>query len=94
MIRVFLPSQLEDYTDKVREVAFELPDSAGKGITLADVIGELERRYRGLAFRIVDEHGNIRRHIAMFVGETMARELSVPVRPDDRVQIVGALSGG
>lgn len=94
MIRVFLPSQLEDYTDKVREVAFELPDKSGKGLTLADVIAELERRYRGLAFRIVDEHGNIRRHIAMFVGEKMVRELSSPVNEHDRVQIVGALSGG
>ncbi len=94
MIRVFLPSQLEDYTDRVREVAFELSAETGKGLTLADVIDELERRYRGLAFRIVDEHGNIRRHIAMFVGESMVRELSVPVTNNDRVQIVGALSGG
>jgi hypothetical protein len=42
----------------------------------------------------VDEHGNIRRHIAMFVGETMVRRLDAPVPAGGRVQIVGALSGG
>ncbi|MDP1930726.1 MAG: MoaD/ThiS family protein [Gammaproteobacteria bacterium] len=94
MIRVFLPSQLDDYTDSVRELELDMREEAGKSLVLADVIAELERRYKGLAFRIVDEHGNIRRHIAMFVGETMVRTLDVPVTENSRVQIVGALSGG
>ena len=94
MIRVFLPSQLDDYTQGEREQHFELLPPAGGSLTLKEVIEALESRFRGLAFRLVDEHGNIRRHIAMFVGETMVRELSAPVNPDSRVQIVGALSGG
>ncbi|MDP2140684.1 MAG: MoaD/ThiS family protein [Gammaproteobacteria bacterium] len=94
MIRVFLPSQLDDYTDSVRELELDMRAEAGQSLVLADVIAELERRYKGLAFRIVDEHGNIRRHIAMFVGETMVRTLDVPVTENSRVQIVGALSGG
>ena len=94
MIRVFLPSQLEDYTDRVRELELDLRAVAGKPLTLADVIAELERRYKGVAFRIVDEQGNIRRHIAMFVGETMVRTLDAPLTENSRVQIVGALSGG
>ena len=47
-----------------------------------------------LAFRIVDEQGNIRRHIASFGGEIMVRGLPVPIGENARVQIVGALSGG
>lgn len=94
MIRVFLPSQLDDYTEGAREQSFALQAPPGGGLTLRDVIEALEMRFRGLAFRVVDEHGNIRRHIAMFVGETMVRDLSAPVNPDSRVQIVGALSGG
>lgn len=90
MTKVFLPSQLDDYTDGQRELSLELVS----GSSLADVIAALESRYSGLAFRVVDEHGRIRRHIAMFVGEEMVRDLSVPVAPNDRVQIVGALSGG
>ncbi|OGT70812.1 MAG: hypothetical protein A3H44_12545 [Gammaproteobacteria bacterium RIFCSPLOWO2_02_FULL_57_10] len=94
MIRVFLPSQLDDYTDRVRELEMELSAEEGKLLVLADVIAELERRYKGVAFRIVDEHGNIRRHIAMFVGDTMVRTLDAPLTGNSRVQIVGALSGG
>lgn len=90
MIRVFLPSQLDDYTAGQRELSIEIV----QGSTLRDVIAELESLYPGIAFRVVDEHGRIRRHIAMFVGEVMVWELSVPVAPNDRVQIVGALSGG
>lgn len=90
MIRVFLPSQLDEYTDGKRELSIEL----AKGSTLSDVITTLESLYPGIAFRVVDEHGRIRRHIAMFVGEGMVRDLSVPVAPNDCVQIVGALSGG
>ncbi|MDO9319072.1 MAG: MoaD/ThiS family protein [Gammaproteobacteria bacterium] len=94
MIRVILPSQLEDYTDRLREVELDLPMSDGGEATLADVIAALESRFRGLAFRIIDEQGNIRRHIAIFVGESMVRTLQAPVRENARVQIVGALSGG
>lgn len=90
MTRVFLPSQLDDYTQGKRELTLELAAES----TLADVIQALERHYPGMAFRVVDEHGGIRRHIAMFVGETMVRDLQAPVAPNDRVQIVGALSGG
>tara|TARA_R100001377_G_scaffold77524_3_gene54838 strand:+ start:1561 stop:1833 length:273 start_codon:yes stop_codon:yes gene_type:complete len=90
MIRVFLPSQLDDYTQGKRELSLELAN----GGSLADVIAALDNLYAGMAFRVVDEHGRIRRHIAMFVGEVMVRDLSVPVAPNDRVQIVGALSGG
>ncbi len=94
MIRVILPSQLEDYTNRLREVELDLPMSADRETTLADVIAALESRFRGLAFRIIDEQGNIRRHIAIFIGESMVRTLQVPVRNNARVQIVGALSGG
>jgi molybdopterin synthase sulfur carrier subunit len=94
MIQVVLPSQLDDYTKGARELSLDLdPVHAGE-VTLATVIAELDRHYPGMAFRVVDEHGNIRRHIAMFVGEGMVRELNAPVAPNDRVQIVGALSGG
>lgn len=96
MIQVFLPSQLETYTEGLRELSVD-PAKLSDGHsppTLLDVIKELEQRYRGLAFRIVDEQERIRRHIAIFVGEQMVRRLDVPLSKDARVQIVGALSGG
>ncbi|MDP3518869.1 MAG: MoaD/ThiS family protein [Pseudohongiella sp.] len=90
MIRVFLPSQVDSYTAGEREQHFD-----AQGIrSLSDVMVALDRRFPGIRFRLVDEQGGIRRHIAMFVGETMVRSLEVPVADNNRVQIVGALSGG
>ena len=91
MIHVFLPSQLDEYTQGVREISLS---AEREDYCLADVIAQLDSRYRGMAFRIVDEHGNIRRHIAMFIGDEMVRDIKTPVAPNARVQIVGALSGG
>ena len=90
MIRVYLPSQVDSYCGGEREQFI-----AAAGIyTLSDVMDALEQRFSGIRFRLVDEHNAIRRHIAMFVGEHMVHTLSVPINDGDRVQIVGALSGG
>jgi sulfur-carrier protein len=90
MIHVVLPTQLDSYTGGQRELHLD----SGGTVPLSRVIDQLEARYRGLAFRIVDEHGRIRRHIAIFVGEELVRTLTVEVPDGGRVQIVGALSGG
>ena len=92
MIQVFLPSQLESYTEGVRQVELDMSDNSE--LTLSSVIQKLDERYKGLAFRIVDEQQQIRRHIAIFVGEHLVRELDYPLKNEARVQIVGALSGG
>lgn len=92
MIQVFLPSQLESYTDGVRQLSLDMSEK--NSVTISDVVDELDKRYRGLAFRIIDEQRQIRRHIAIFVGENMVRQLDVELKPNARVQIVGALSGG
>jgi molybdopterin synthase sulfur carrier subunit len=94
MIRVFLPSQLDDYTGGKRELSLELAPDADGTVALAAVIEAVDALYPGTGFRLVDEHGRIRRHIAMFVGETMVRTLEARVARGGRVQIVGALSGG
>ena len=61
---------------------------------LGDVLVELDRRFSGLRFRIVDEQGRIRAHIKIFVDGALARELSRPLPAKVEVMIVGALSGG
>ena len=90
-IAVTLPSQLDDYTGAQRHLVLSLPVNT---LTLAGVLDALESKFPGLRFRVVDEHQRIRRHIAMFVGETLVHDLTVPVPDGGRIQIVGALSGG
>ena len=86
-MRVAIPSHLAEYTAGAREVQAE-------GADLAGVVADLERRYPGIRFRIIDEQDRIRPHIKLFVDQEMARALSQPVEPGQLVTIVAALSGG
>jgi sulfur-carrier protein len=75
----------------------DLQDGEVPGGTVREVIDELERRYRGLASYIVDETGRLRRHVNIFVGEEPIfdrQKLSDALKPDDKVFILQALSGG
>jgi sulfur-carrier protein len=86
-VRVLVPNPLRSYTNDAAAVS-------ANGGTLADVVGDLDRRYPGIRFRIIDEHGRIRQHIKFFVNGTQARDLSPHLAGDDEVMIVCALSGG
>ena len=86
-MRVLIPPPLHSYTGGVSIVP-------GTGATLADVLDDLDTRYPGIRFRIIDEQDRIRRHIRIFVNGEQARDLSRPLGAADEVIIVQALSGG
>jgi hypothetical protein len=62
--------------------------------TVGEAIVELDHRFPGLAFRVVDEQGQIRPHMNIFLGEEKVRDLATPVTRAIEIYIVGALSGG
>lgn len=66
----------------------------GRGATLAEVLGDLEQRFPGIRFRMIDEQNRIRPHMRLFVNSDEARDLAVPVRGGDTVHVICALSGG
>lgn len=86
-MRVRIPSPLHSYTAGAASV-----DASGG--SLSEVVTDLEGKFPGLRFRIVDEQERIRPHIRFFVGGSLARDLSHAVGPADEVMIVAALSGG
>jgi hypothetical protein len=46
---------------------------------------------------VLDEQGAVRKHVAVFVNGAMIRnrgDLGGPLRPDDRVLVIQALTGG
>ncbi len=86
-MKVLLPSPLASYTANRREVEAE-------GGTLAELLADLDRRYPGLRFRVIDEQDAIRPHIKIFVNREQARTLAQPLIPADEVLVVAALSGG
>jgi molybdopterin converting factor small subunit len=85
-MQVLIPTALRSYTGASRVAA--------TGATLDEVLADLDRRYPGIRFRMVDEQGRLRPHMRVFVNGRAVRDLSQPVQPDDDIAIVQALSGG
>ena len=87
-VTVRIPGLLRSYTAGAQTV--ELSEHA----TLGDALRDLDARFPGLRFRVVDEQDAIRPHIKMFVDGELARTLDAPLRAAAELMIVGALSGG
>ena len=85
-MKVVIPTPLRSYTGR-REV------EAGGG-TLAELLADLDRRYPGIRFRVVDEQGRMRPHVRFFVNGEAVLDLARPLGPADELVIVPALSGG
>jgi len=86
-VRVLIPTPLRSYTGERHEVQ-------AMGVNLAAILADLDRRYPGIRFRMIDEQDAIRRHIRIFVNGDQVRTLQTPLAAADEVLIVQALSGG
>jgi molybdopterin converting factor small subunit len=85
-MRVLIPSALLSYTGA--------PQVQAAGDTLHGLFADLDRRYPGLRFRVVDEQGRLRPNMRIFVNGVGVRDLDHALQPDDFVALVLALSGG
>ena len=85
-MRVLIPTALWSYTRASRVEAV--------GDSLAALLADLDTRYPGLRFRVVDERGLLRRHMRIFVNGRGVEDLAHGLGPADDVAIVMALSGG
>jgi molybdopterin synthase sulfur carrier subunit len=67
------------------------------GDTIDDVVADLERQFPGLKERLVDESGELRRFINIYVNEEDIRFLEgkkTALKETDVVSIVPAIAGG
>ena len=85
-MKVLIPSPLLSYTGRSWVEA--------DGDTLGALLLDLDRRYPGIRFRMIDEQDRMRRHVRFFVNGEATFDLALAIRPDDEVCIVQALSGG
>jgi sulfur-carrier protein len=85
-MKVLIPGALRSYTHASQIEA--------DGDTLDALFADLERRYPGLRFRVVDEQNLLRPNMRVFVNGVGVRELQHALQPDDFVAVVLALSGG
>ena len=85
-MKVLIPSALHSYTGGSHAEA--------SGATLAEVLEDLERRFPGLRFRMIDEQQRIRPHIRFFYEGDQLHDLDRPLPDGGELVIVQALSGG
>ena len=86
-MNVRIPTPLRSYTANATRVE-------GAGVTIDDVLIDLDRQFPGLRFRVVDEQGRLRKHMKLFVNTELVRDLATAVSPTDELTLMQALSGG
>lgn len=68
-----------------------------EGETVAEVVAVLDQRYPGLAGYLLDDQGNLREHVNVFVNKELIQDrqtLADALEASDQVYILQALSGG
>jgi len=85
-MQILIPAALRDYTGASRVEA--------DGPTLDALFDDLDRRYPGIRFRVIDEQGRLRANMRIFVNGLGVRDLGHALQPGDFVAVVLALSGG
>jgi sulfur-carrier protein len=86
-MKVYIPSPLLSYTNQENEVDAE-------GATMFDLLDDLNRRFPGIRFRMIDEQDALRPHMKLFVNGEQVWRLDQSLQASDEVHILQALSGG
>jgi molybdopterin synthase sulfur carrier subunit len=90
MATVRIPSPLRRYTNGQSKV------QTG-GNTVNELLRNLESEFPGIQSKLLDDQGNIKRYVTVFVNEEEIRTLqggSTPVADRDEVAIIPAMAGG
>ncbi|WP_059006175.1 MoaD/ThiS family protein [Streptomyces specialis] len=89
-VTVRIPTILRTYTGGKAEVTAE-------GQTLSDVLADLDRNHQGIAARVLDEDGKLRRFVNVYVNDDDVRftdGLKTPTPDGAGVSIIPAVAGG
>ena len=89
-VSVRIPTILRTYTGGDSEVTAE-------GATLAEVLENLEQNFSGIKARVLDDSGEIRRFVNVYVGNDDVRfleGLATPTPDGAQLSIIPAVAGG
>jgi len=87
-----IPGYLRPFTDGSSQVEIEVAAT-----TVGAALDALWQQYPGVRDRIVNEQGNVRQHVNVFLGEDSIRHtggLDTPMSDRAEISIVPAVSGG
>ncbi|NKB70998.1 MAG: MoaD family protein [Candidatus Latescibacteria bacterium] len=89
-VTVHVPTPLRKLTDNQAEVEIE-------AATVSKLIDALDGTYDGIKEKLVDEAGEIRRYVNIYVNDEDIRFLdggNTPLQDGDGISIVPAIAGG
>ena len=89
-VSVRIPTILRTYTGGDSEVSAE-------GADLSAVLDDLDAKYSGIKARIVDETGELRRFVNVYVGNDDVRfldNLQTPTPDGTQISVIPAVAGG
>ena len=89
-VSVRVPTILRPYTQGVSEVSVE-------GATLSEVLESLDASYPGIKSRVLDESGELRRFVNIYVDNDDVRfseGLQTSIKDGGQVSIIPAVAGG
>jgi molybdopterin synthase sulfur carrier subunit len=93
IVAVRVPTILRTYTGGAADVSV----SVGDGATLSDVVAALDANYPGIGGRVLDDTGQIRRFVNVYVDDDdvrFASGLQTPTPDGTKVSVIPAVAGG
>jgi molybdopterin synthase sulfur carrier subunit len=91
-VTIHIPGPLRAFSGGAGRV--EIPSNPA---TLREALEELWKRYPGIRDRVVNEEGQLREHINIFVGNENIRysgDFATPLKPGAEISILPSVSGG
>jgi molybdopterin synthase sulfur carrier subunit len=92
-VAVRVPTILRQYTGGAADVSVSVGDEA----TLSDVVAALDASYPGIRGRVLDDTGQIRRFVNVYVDDDdvrFASGLQTPTPDGTNVSVIPAVAGG
>jgi molybdopterin converting factor small subunit len=89
-VSVRVPTILRTYTGGESEVS-------ASGANLSEVLDDLEANYSGIKARVLDDEGNLRRFVNVYVGNDDVRfldNLETPTPDGTQISVIPAVAGG
>ena len=89
-VTVQIPSPLRKLVNNQTQVEIE-------AINMRDLVDGLEEVYAGVKEKLVDENGEIRRYVNIYLNDEdirFMRGIATPLNEEDVVSIVPAIAGG
>ena len=85
------------FTHALKRFFPQLKETETNGISLSEIIAEMDAKFPGLRNYVLDDQGSLRKHVNIFIDGKVIEDragLSDSFNKDSEIYIIQALSGG